>query len=370
MSIGQLIIVLIISLVLIIRKVFIAHPHLAELYIRNIYPYITNIWRKLNSLLPFSFTEVFVYVLVILAIIFIVYLITKAIKKELSDKKTKAKLRNIFTVVLLVFSFMLSTFYINFAYAYNRNDLATNLGIDLEKISVEQLYEASTYLRDELNKASLKVSRNEEGEFQPEIKLEDVLKDAYLNYEEAAKNTENQFFKDYLYMGPVRVKPVLSSSLWSYTGTTGIFIPFWMESSVNIDTTADEIIFSALHEIAHSYGFARENEANFLAFYVGVNADDPDIRYSSLIMSYTYLNNALYGEDKSLHQKLYQGLRPEVRIDLSKRNHYWDLHEGEIKEASRKTNDKYLKSNQQDSGVKSYGEVVDLIVAYYFLKIK
>ena len=51
--------------------------------------------------------------------------------------------------------------------------------------------------------------------------------------------------------------------------------------------------------------------------------------------------------------------------DLANYNAYWDAFEGPVEEAATTLNDNYLKFNQQESGVKSYGMMVDLILAYF-----
>ena len=51
--------------------------------------------------------------------------------------------------------------------------------------------------------------------------------------------------------------------------------------------------------------------------------------------------------------------------DLAHYNAYWDSFEGPVEEAATTLNDNYLKFNQQESGVKSYGMMVDLILAYF-----
>ena len=51
--------------------------------------------------------------------------------------------------------------------------------------------------------------------------------------------------------------------------------------------------------------------------------------------------------------------------DLRDYNAYWDSFEGPIEEAVDNMNDNYLKFNKQENGVKSYGMMVDLLLAYY-----
>ena len=48
---------------------------------------------------------------------------------------------------------------------------------------------------------------------------------------------------------------------------------------------------------------------------------------------------------------------------------FWDKYEGKVAETATKINDTYLKLNEQEEGVKSYGRVVDLMLAYYRLSL-
>lgn len=51
--------------------------------------------------------------------------------------------------------------------------------------------------------------------------------------------------------------------------------------------------------------------------------------------------------------------------DLNANSLFWDQYEGKVAETATKVNDTYLKLHQQKDGVKSYGRVVDLMLAYY-----
>ena len=58
-------------------------------------------------------------------------------------------------------------------------------------------------------------------------------------------------------------------------------------------------------------------------------------------------------------------LYPLVRADMDDNYQYWQRFEGPIAEVSTAVNNVYLKANSQASGVKSYGEMVDLLLAQY-----
>lgn len=361
---------ILLALTFLLRFILINNPQAAENYIRNIYTYITSPWRFLNNLFPFSITEVLIYILIIAVIIFTPISIYKLIRDSNRWKMLRRFLAGFFTALIVIASFLFFTFNFNFAFGYNRNSLASNIGYGSTIYEEEDLVEATMYVVQQLNEMSEKVNRNENLEFEPELEIDKFMRDAHLEYEHASEISSNEFLQEHLYMGPARAKKVLSSPIWSYTGIAGIFIPFWMESNVNISTTPDEIIFSTLHELAHSYGFARENEANFLSFYVGSMSDNIDIRYSSYLLTYTHLNNALYRSNYDVWESIYTSLDRAVIIDIQKRNAFWDQYEGPVQEVTDQSNDIYLKANQQASGIRSYSEVVNLIIAYYQKEIK
>ena len=60
-----------------------------------------------------------------------------------------------------------------------------------------------------------------------------------------------------------------------------------------------------------------------------------------------------------------------VLADINYEREYWrEIRSHEMAEAAEtimnQVNDTYLKANGQESGVKSYGEMVDLLLAEYF----
>ena len=58
------------------------------------------------------------------------------------------------------------------------------------------------------------------------------------------------------------------------------------------------------------------------------------------------------------------GLCEQAVRDLKDHNAYWDQYRGTVSEVSDKLNDTYLKANAQEDGVKSYGRMVDLLLAW------
>ncbi|NLB61175.1 MAG: DUF3810 domain-containing protein, partial [Clostridiales bacterium] len=144
------------------------------------------------------------------------------------------------------------------------------------------------------------------------------------------------------------------------------FIPYTAEANVNTDQPALLIPSSAAHENAHFLGIARENEANFAAYLACIYSPDINVKYSGTMLALINAGNKLHSVDSEKYAELYYSYSEEMRKDLADYSDYWKAYEGKVKEVSQKANDNYLKHNDQQDGVMSYGRVVDLLLAYYF----
>ena len=162
-----------------------------------------------------------------------------------------------------------------------------------------------------------------------------------------------------------RVKSVALSHWWSYTGTTGVYCPWLGEASINTDIPVFDLGHTATHEIAHTMGFAKENECNFLAWLACSESKQPDYVYSGHLQAYIYCVNALYKADKELWRQAASKCSEGMIRDLKQNSAYWKNFEGEIQENSQKVNDTFIKVNGVESGVLSYNQMVELMLRYY-----
>src|SRR5690606_14735208 len=99
-------------------------------------------------------------------------------------------------------------------------------------------------------------------------------------------------------------KPSLCAWLGNHSGLTGYYNPLSGEAQVN--TLVPEFLqpFIALHEIAHQVGYAKEDEANFVAFLVMKESSDTLFRYSGYLDLFLYANRNLYYADSSIAQEI------------------------------------------------------------------
>ena len=161
------------------------------------------------------------------------------------------------------------------------------------------------------------------------------------------------------------VKPVILSEPMSYTHITGIYTFFTGEANLNVNFPDYSLPFTAAHELAHQRGFAREKEANFIAFLVCINSDQPYTRYSGYVNLVEYLSNALYSANRDLWEDTFYTLDMRIRYEMQAYNDFYDKYrESVAADVSNAVNDTYLKVQGQTEGTKSYGLVVDLAVAH------
>jgi len=126
------------------------------------------------------------------------------------------------------------------------------------------------------------------------------------------------------------------------------------------------IPFASSHEIAHQKGFASEDEANFIGFLACSNHEENFFKYSGYLYMMIYLGNTLYKNDMDLYLELSELRSNDVLEDLKIISEFWDTHKKEkISEIHNKTNDAFLKANNQSEGILTYSKVSELFIKAY-----
>lgn len=158
-------------------------------------------------------------------------------------------------------------------------------------------------------------------------------------------------------------KPVLFSRGMSRLDITGVYFPPTIEANVNVDVPSYHIPATACHELSHLRGFMREDEANFIAYLACRASGDAEFLYSGDMLALVHVSNALYRADADLSAKLRAKMGDRLQADFRRNSAYWDQMEGPVATVSQAVNNTYLKANAQSDGTKSYGRMVDLLLA-------
>lgn len=161
-------------------------------------------------------------------------------------------------------------------------------------------------------------------------------------------------------------KPVYASRIMTRLGISGIYSPFTGEPNINTNQPESELPFSIAHEKAHQRGYAREDEASFVAFLVCTRSDSPFVRYSGFSRGLRVLAPLRAAVSPERYHEIVDQLSPGVRKDLQKNAEFWRIaRHPMLEKLADRTNNTYLRANGVSSGTANYGEVVSLIIGYY-----
>ena len=179
-----------------------------------------------------------------------------------------------------------------------------------------------------------------------------------------------------------RPKPMIFSWLMSRTGYTGIYFALTGESNINTKAPVFLMPATVAHELAHQRGVFAEDEANFVGIAACVTSGDPVYEYAGWLMGLMYLSGALSGADREAWIDVVTGLSDTVNMDWQDNHDFWQSQKTydtgveildkvltatteTVSDAVDTVYDSYLKSHDQELGIKSYGACVDLLVQYF-----
>jgi hypothetical protein len=247
-------------------------------------------------------------------------------------------------------------FLLSWGFNYQRAPLSESLGLALPPAAEDLSGELAALCHALAQKASL-LAESSETAPDPRTKPSDFLRAAYQAYENLGQKWT------FLSAGSPNVKSVYFSKAMSRMGISGVYLFFTAEANVNTDQPSFMWASSACHEIAHQIGFAREDEANYLAWLACAGHPSPAYQYSGTLLALIHASNALAAADRGAYLDLTAGYSSKLRRDLSDLNAYWAGYKGFWDRLVTSANDLYLKGNHQAAGVASYGRMVYLLLA-------
>ncbi|NLB20941.1 MAG: DUF3810 domain-containing protein [Clostridium sp.] len=316
---------------------------------------ITGFLSQVTGIVPISLGELFVYLNLILALVFVIFLGVKIFQGGVG--------RHIYRGITYV-SLLFVIFMVVFGFNYERVSVREAFKLVRTNYGVEELYQLNEALITQANALRQQVTEDGKGVFS----LEDSNQAVFLSSQEAFVKLQEDYPKFKGTYG--QAKPILASELLNYTGITGIFMPFTGEANVN--TKGPDLFFPStiLHEMAHQRGVAYEGEANYVSYVASLYHEDPVFKYSGTMLGLIKTMNAMYGEDIERYRELRSRYSEGLNRDLKAYGEFYKQYEGPVNEQATKVNDTYLKSNGQAQGVKSYNEMVDLLLEQFIQKGK
>lgn len=332
-------------------------PAFSEGYALTVYRWISRAGNAVTGLLPFSLAEILAVLVIAAAIAVLILWIVRLIHGRGRRARIFGRgLLNLFCAAGIV----LFLFTISCGINYGRYTFAEISGLPIRESTVDELADLCRELAAEVNDAHEEILTDENG----------VMVSSFTSVgeaAEAARQTYDGLADSYptLTAGYSAPKPVMASRFMSLCDITGIFFPFTFEANVNVDVPDYSIPATMCHELSHLRGYMREDEANFLAYLACRESSFADFRYSGAMLAFVYTNNALISADSELGNEIFRTLCDGAQADFAANSAYWKQFEGPVSEISSTVNDAYLKANRQEDGVRSYGRMVDLLLADY-----
>ena len=242
--------------------------------------------------------------------------------------------------------------------AYYAPTFAQRAGLETVPYSVEELASVTEQFARQAARLSTQVARDQDGHF-----AED-LRDCFDRATEIYENLSGEF--SFLDIPSTRAKLLMCSRLQSILGFTGVYFPFTGEANVNIDAPACLVPSTIAHEMSHQRMVALEDEANFVGIAACATCDDVVFQYSGYLMGLIQLSNALYSASPDTWYEISgRWFTPELSQDWDDNNAYWRALSSPVTDVAEDVYDSFLKGNDQELGIRSYGACVDLLVAYF-----
>ncbi len=325
-------------------------------YSTVIYKIFIYVLSFVNGIFPFSIAEV----IMIFLVIFIAFNIIKSVLLLFSSHSHKyARILNKLINALVVVSLLYFIFIIIWGLNYHRLPFSALSKLNVENPKKEELKLVCMDLIAQANELRYMIKEDSQGAAQIQHGHRQVINRAPLGYSNASNL--------YSFIGGKysKAKGVFFSRTMSHMGISGIYMPFTGEANVNISIPDSMLPCTVSHEMAHQRGFAREDEANYIAYLTCKLHPDIEFRYSGILLALIHAMNALYESSPAEFASLRKTYSDSVNRDLKQISDYWKQFEGPTEKLQNKINDAYLKSNLQEEGVKSYGRMVDLLIGEY-----
>ena len=331
-------------------------PGFGQWYAVTIYPLITGSLGRFMGIFPFSVTELGLYLLIVLFVVSLV----RSWRRPL-----KILGRLLFGASLLFFLFT-----VNCGINYYRQPFSSLSGLTIQPSSSQELYDLCSWLVEQIQDSvrQLEDQASEENGFSGQTSREPLPSyGKLLEYGRQGQLAMRRLGEEFpvlagFYPAP---KPLLLSRILSVQQLCGVYSPFTVEANYNREMPLYNSPHTICHELSHLKGFMREDEANFIGYAACIHSEDLYFRYSGYLMGWVYAGNALAQADPEGFAALRSALPQAALTDLSYNNAYWDAFQGKVAEVSTRVNDTYLKLQDQQDGIQSYGRVVDLMLAYH-----
>ena len=329
--------------ILLVRMISL-YPEKVELYFsQSFYPLLFNLQQVFIKPIPFSFGD-------ILYLSIGVYIGYAAVRFLLQFKLPKTT--DIIGVGICI-SLLFLLFQLNWGINYHRTPLAEKLPTEIE-YSDSLLIDLTTRFASMGNALHNQLSSSDTLAVTIPHTKKEIAKRIQSSYGDLWDSN----------VQVPQVKASLFSLALSYMGYAGYLNPFTLEAQVNMRMPKINLPVTIAHEMAHQLGYAAENEANFIGFINTFKNADPYLQYAAVLFGFRHCYSDLVKRDPDQAKILVQQLNPGILKNFAESNDFWEEYKNPFEPFFKESYDVYLKANGQESGIKTYNQVVAFLMAY------
>ncbi|MDQ0591650.1 hypothetical protein QFZ37_000019 [Chryseobacterium ginsenosidimutans] len=303
-----------------------------------------SVHQIIFSWIPFSFGDILYTSLGI----FLLYSIIKCFKKNSRNKSLLHAL-----IIINIFYF---TYQIFWGMLYFQTPIIKKLSSQ-EEPNVEKAKILALRYLDKCKETRKLVTEDKNGIFIVKD-LKTVQKEILFQQAKLPKNISSKKATEIN-----SFKPSIFKNVMSFTGILGYYNPFTAESQFNSQLPNTLIPFTSAHESSHQLGFAREQEANFIGYLIGINSKNPELRYSTEYFTLKSLLNFIVDEDPEFVKSVLKKYSPDMKKDRAYEKAFILKHQGLLDDFFGFTNNLFLRSNQQEGAI-TYSYFIDLLLNY------
>lgn len=321
-------------------------------YSNGLYPVVSKTLRAVLGWVPFSVGDV----LYIAAFVWLVLKVWKLVNL-LKRKQAKIYLSwMLFGKYVKLALFIYIVFNLLWGLNYNRQGIEAQLGLQLKPYTHQDLDTLTRRLQDRLLTYAGEIDSVERLQYKQNSFL-------FKKGEEAYRNTQQQH--PFLSYTAASIKPSLLTPVGNWFGFTGYYNPFSAEAQIKTDIPVFLKPFVVTHEMAHQLGYAKENEANFVAYLTCKASANVHFLYSAYFELYrdAIVEYATVAGKEQLEQ-LKVDFSPRIVADIYELQLYFVKNKNFIEPFMSGAYDNYLKLNNQPKGKATYNEVIAYLVAY------
>jgi len=306
--------------------------------------------------------------------VFLIYYVVKSIR-DTSRRREKWKLLGKRLLpILVVACYLWCAFCWLWNSGYHSSGFAAKNGFSGDGVSVSDLTAVTQLFADRACELSQIVERDEEGRY---ISNRRVM---FAESTRVYRNISGEFpsLGDRLYAP----NAMIYSWLMSITGYSGFYFALTGEAMINTQTPGAFMPYSVAHEHAHQLGVFAEDEASFVGILACVTSENTTFEYAGYLSGLNYLLSALVTVDADAVNEIIEGLTAEVNTDRYENYIFWasrttantgvDFLDRFLSTVMETTSDAvntaydgFLRSQNQELGIKSYGACVDLLVEHF-----